>query len=130
MTINRTLVATLVGGVLFLGGVAFGFAEGLNFGATVTGINAGFLSSDALGAMEGGKAARVKAQLEFELEAGLLAGRVLQENPTWARLGALVAGTDLSRLELYVDRMREYRASHPFDAHNACTKAECPQLDQ
>ena len=130
MTIKRTLVATIMGSVLFLGGAAFGFAEGFNFGSTVMGIYAGIQSSAALGGMEGDKADSAELQLEFDVEGGLLAGQVLQEYPTWARLGALVTGTDLSRLELYVDRMHEYRASHPFDVHNACTKAECPQLDQ
>ncbi len=101
----------LLGVSLFCGGLAIGFVEGSYFGATVISINRGFVAVGSLNGLQNQNIPRVKTQLEFDLQAGLIAGKVLQQNPNWARAGFILKAVDHERLQIYVDKMRQYRQS-------------------
>ncbi len=110
----------LLGVSLFFGGLAIGFVEGSYFGETVIGINGGFIAVDSLNGLQNQNIPRVKNQLEFDVQAGLMAGKVLEQNPNWARAGFILKSVDHERLQIYVDKMRQYHESNAWqlDAGN------------
>jgi len=113
MALKHLATAVLCVG-LFCGGLAIGFVEGSYFGEAVIGINGGFIAVDSLNGLQNQNIPRVKGQLEGDVEVGLIAGVVLEQNPNWARVGFILKSVNGERLKIYVDKMRQHRESNAW----------------
>jgi hypothetical protein len=127
--LKHAIAVTFFGAILFFVGLALGFAEGNKFGATLVSVNTGFVASNSLNAMKNDRIEHVQTALEYDVEAGFMAGAVLRQNPRWAWFGYLTSPNKKADVDKYLGEMQKYRDANAFDFSSGCAEVDCKKTN-